>query len=776
VLGLVSAFVLFYLAAPLIASWWRDVELEGHAGRAVLVAPALLFVFPLLFQMEPAAAAPALPFGVLLALVVSCAAFAIVARMGMVHYVAAFFAIAAEAVWSAKFLAPEQLYTALAIYGAFGVFYVGAPLLARRFERPFRPAGLAGVLTLLSVALLGFLATGPAAASALWGMALLIAVLNLGLYLESSSDGLPPLSIAGALLSWIVLALWWRTAGAAAIVPALAVMSGFALLTMGGSVWASRRAGDGAVGTGFDANVFLGLVGHIFVAFVIMRPELSLPPWPVLGALAVLDLAVVAAALYMRSALVHVAATAATAVIFMLWTTVAGSAPWPTVAVLSAGAATLLAFATLPLSRRVGARKGGFELAAGLSALMSIGVVIAASLQPGTPTLELLVGAELLFVAAVLGLSWIDAEEHGVLAAIAVVPASVLGALWQQNHPTAADWMRQLALTLPVYILFTAYPLALGKRSGRAVTPYVTTVLANVAFFFLARQSLTLGGYAPFIGALPVVQALLLLPVLAQLVKLERAAAKSGQATALASGRLALVAAATLACVTVAIPLQLEKNWITIGWALEGAALVWLYRRIPHPGMFAAAMALLGTAFVRLTLNPAVLTYHPRGAMPILNWYLYTYLICAAALYVAARLVAERPELRKLAGALATAGTVLTFLLVNIEIADYYATGPTITFNFNANLAQDLTYTIGWAVFSLGLLAAGIRMKNRPCRMASIALLAVTVAKCFLHDLGRLGGLYRVSSFVGLALCLALVAIVLQKFVLARDEPRLSEA
>ena len=48
--------------------------------------------------------------------------------------------------------------------------------------------------------------------------------------------------------------------------------------------------------------------------------------------------------------------------------------------------------------------------------------------------------------------------------------------------------------------------------------------------------------------------------------------------------------------------------------------------------------------------------------------------------------------------------------------------------------------------------------------------------KCFLHDLGRLGGLYRVGSFMGLALCLSLVAIVLQKFVLARDEPTLSAA
>jgi len=251
--------------------------------------------------------------------------------------------------------------------------------------------------------------------------------------------------------------------------------------------------------------------------------------------------------------------------------------------------------------------------------------------------------------------------------------------------------------------------------------------------------------------------------------------------TAIATDRLALVAAAVLAFVTVAIPLQLDRNWITIGWAVEGAALVWLVRRIPHAGLLTAATALLVTTFVRLALNPAVLTYHPRGAMPVLNWYLYTYLLCATAMFVSARLVRDVDV--ALLGAVArlsalfTAGaTVLLFLLLNIEIADFYAVGPTITFNFNANLAQDLTYTLGWAVFAIAVLAAGIIARNRSARLASIVLLVVTVLKCFLHDLARLGGLYRVGSFVGLALALALVAIVIQKFVLARDEPVSGEA
>jgi uncharacterized membrane protein len=117
---------------------------------------------------------------------------------------------------------------------------------------------------------------------------------------------------------------------------------------------------------------------------------------------------------------------------------------------------------------------------------------------------------------------------------------------------------------------------------------------------------------------------------------------------------------------------------------------------------------------------------------------------------------------------LATAGTILLFLLLNIEIADYFSIGGTITFGFlggHAGLPEDLAYTIGWAVFAVALLAAGLVGRQRAVRICAIALLAVTVVKAFLHDTWKLGGLYRVGSLVGLAVSLALVALVLQKFV-----------
>ncbi len=324
--------------------------------------------------------------------------------------------------------------------------------------------------------------------------------------------------------------------------------------------------------------------------------------------------------------------------------------------------------------------------------------------------------------------------------------------------------MGSLELAVPLYGAFLAYPLVLGRKIGRQISPHLAAALASAWFFQVARPALVAEGYGSLIGLLPVLQAALMGVLLMALLRLEPPAERT-------LGRLALVAATVLAFVTVAIPLQLDRQWMTIGWALEAAALAWLFRRIPHRGLFWWALGLLAVVFVRLALNPEVLVYQARSATRIFNWYLYTYATCAAAMLAAGWLFSKTsdeivPSLR--ASQVAPAGgTVVLFLLLNIEIADFYAIGPNITFNLSAGLAQNLTYTLGWAAFAVCLLSAGIALRSHAARVAAIVLLTVTVLKGFLSDVARLGGLYRVMSFVGLAICLSLVAVALQRFVLA---------
>src|SRR5207248_10321256 len=88
--------------------------------------------------------------------------------------------------------------------------------------------------------------------------------------------------------------------------------------------------------------------------------------------------------------------------------------------------------------------------------------------------------------------------------------------------------------------------------------------------------------------------------------------------------QLALFGGVALFFITLIFPIQFDRQWITLGWALEGAALCWLFHRVPHSGLRIAGIALLLISFARLVCNPAVLAYHARAASPIFNWHLYT--------------------------------------------------------------------------------------------------------------------------------------------------------
>jgi uncharacterized membrane protein len=382
------------------------------------------------------------------------------------------------------------------------------------------------------------------------------------------------------------------------------------------------------------------------------------------------------------------------------------------------------------------------------------------------PPFPALVFAHVVNLSLILALTHLRRWKY--VAILAVVPAWLAVGQWQVVDVRVLEWVRLLEIAGALYAVFIAYPIVLGSRVGSDRDPYLAAVLMSGIFLIAARVAFSIGRIDWAIGVVPVGESAVLAFLLRSLLLLEPAGERD-------IGRLALVAGAALAFVTVAIPLQLKHQWITIGWALEGAALAWLYRRVRHTGLLYFVAGLLGAVFVRLAMNPEILMYEPRGTMRIFNWYLYAYVICAVAMFVAAywlsstedRLVTGLPRLSQL---LPAAGVILLFLLLNIEIADYYATGPTIAFIFGVTLSQDLTYTIGWLAFGMALLAAGIAMRNRASRLTAVVLITITTLKCFLYDLSSLEGLYRVASFVGLALSLALVSLALQKFVLSRPK------
>ncbi len=232
---------------------------------------------------------------------------------------------------------------------------------------------------------------------------------------------------------------------------------------------------------------------------------------------------------------------------------------------------------------------------------------------------------------------------------------------------------------------------------------------------------------------------------------------------------------------TVAIPLQLDKQWITIGWALQAAALLVLWRKVDHPGVKYFALALNAVVFIRLVLNPYVLGYYPPSGFPLVNWISYTYLIPIVTMVFGYSVLAPIEVARRrsfesflpkvsLGNALVAAAIVAGFIFINLTIFDAFSVGRELTVTFERLPARDLILSLSWALYGISLLAIGMWKDSSALRWTSLALIVLTVGKVFLYDLGNLTDLYRVASLVGLAVSLFIISIAYQRFVFRRKE------
>src|SRR5438477_64048 len=401
-----------------------------------------------------------------------------------------------------------------------------------------------------------------------------------------------------------------------------------------------------------------------------------------------------------------------------------------------------------------------------LSAAMPFLLLTMVTLQLPLVNPSAVFGLALLLVILLLGMS--EILMLYILPAIGLVCVLALEHAWHFQHVDPTRATLPLSWYLGFYALFTIFPFIFHWKFADKTAPWAAAALAGPLQFYLVYQVIRsaypshLPGLVPLAFALP--------SLLGLLVVLKRTSLTSPARSA----QLALFGGAALFFITLIFPIQFDRQWITVGWALEGAALCWLFHRVPHPGLRLTGIVLLVVVFARLALNPAVLNYHRHGAFPILNWYLYTYGLATVCLFAAGRFLA--PPRQVVLGSnvlplLYTLGTVLAFLIVNIEIADYFSApgAAALTFQFSGNFARDMSYSIAWALFALLMLIVGIRKQIAPVRYASLGLLGLTVVKLFFHDLSQLDQLYRISAFVVVAIIAMVASFLYQRFLGAAE-------
>jgi uncharacterized membrane protein len=114
-------------------------------------------------------------------------------------------------------------------------------------------------------------------------------------------------------------------------------------------------------------------------------------------------------------------------------------------------------------------------------------------------------------------------------------------------------------------------------------------------------------------------------------------------------------------------------------------------------------------------------------------------------------------------GAAATALVAhgLALALFTLEVRSYFATCGDGT---QEHLAQQMVYSIGYAVYATGMLIAGFSLRQLYLRASALALFAVTLGKIAVYDVVELKELYRIASVFGLAVLLLAGAWLYNKY------------
>jgi uncharacterized membrane protein len=85
--------------------------------------------------------------------------------------------------------------------------------------------------------------------------------------------------------------------------------------------------------------------------------------------------------------------------------------------------------------------------------------------------------------------------------------------------------------------------------------------------------------------------------------------------------------------------------------------------------------------------------------------------------------------------------------------------------------AEQYTYSAVWLAFGVTLLVVGIVLRSQAVRLASAAVVILTVLKVFLIDMSDLTGIYQSLSFIGLGIVLLGVGWLYQRLLFPRRAP-----
>jgi uncharacterized membrane protein len=221
-----------------------------------------------------------------------------------------------------------------------------------------------------------------------------------------------------------------------------------------------------------------------------------------------------------------------------------------------------------------------------------------------------------------------------------------------------------------------------------------------------------------------------------------------------------------LTFVSIAMPIQLRSNWITIAWSVEALVMLWV-------GIETRSWRLRGLAFVLFALSLLrLLVWDTPGEYrsmftPVLNKYFLSSMVVTACLFAASvayqRLGPQKqisaPRLRLL---ILLVAIITLWFVMSVETHTFFAARAAAQ-----KLAEDASHqrwlgqmalSVLWSVYAGALAAVGFVRRSAGVRWAALGLFGLTVIKVMMVDIAQLQQLYRIIVFLVLGVLLLVVA------------------
>ena len=406
------------------------------------------------------------------------------------------------------------------------------------------------------------------------------------------------------------------------------------------------------------------------------------------------------------------------AILIALYWRIAGfdrSIPFAAAAVLLAGA---FALATEALSKRSERTTGEGPLAIfATGAIASLALALSLALEKGWLTIALALMAP--------GIAWIAEKRpwpalRWLAAAVAI---AVIGRIvWDPRIVGDAIGVRPVfnwllyGYGVPAVSFFVAGHMLRREADDvpARVVDAASILFAVLLVVFEVRHALSGDPFGR--GSALAETALNISLLLAMVIGLERLRVKSGSAV----HNLGALLLAGLVLTMITSNLAIDANPILTGEPVGGRFINLMLLGYGIPALLAGALA--------------VLTY---GTRP------YWYSVTAAATALA-----------------------LALGYISLEICRLYH-GPVLTEGPTSD-AEQYTYSAVWLLFGVALLGGGLWFRSLPLRIASAAVLVLTVLKVFLIDMSNLTGIYRALSFLGLGAALIGIGWLYQRLLFPR--------